>query len=335
MTRLLCLLLLAGHAQAGDFWSDLWTTADQRGDRLLRQGQAAAAARVYTDPRRRGHAEIMAGDYAAAARAYATYDDADAHYNRGIALAHLGRLPEALQAFDAALARAPGDRDARHNRDLVARQITPPPSGEGPVPDRGRGSLTPALSQGERENSPPPPGEGPGERERPVPERGRGSLTPALSQGERGNSPPPSGEGLGERERPVPDRGRSSLTPALSQGERENSPPPPGEGPGERERSVPERGRSSLTPALSQGERGNSPRPPGEGPGERERPVPERGRDSLTSALAQGERGQAKPMDRTAADISREQWLRQIPDDPGGLLRRKFMIEHTLRQNRR
>lgn len=201
MTRLLCLLLLAGHAQAGDFWSDLWTTADQRGDRLLRQGQAAAAAKTYADPRRRAHAELLAGDYAAAARDYATYDDADAHYNRGIALAHLGRLPEALQAFDAALARAPGDRDARHNRDLVARQITSPPA-------------------------------------------------------------------VG-------------------------------------------------------------------GPGERERPAPERGRDSLTSALAQGERGQAKPMDRTAADISREQWLRQIPDDPGGLLRRKFMIEHTLRQNRR
>lgn len=30
--------------------------------------------------------------------------------------------------------------------------------------------------------------------------------------------------------------------------------------------------------------------------------------------------------------LSQEQWLRQIPDDPGGLLRRKFMIEHMLRQ---
>ncbi|WP_456416617.1 hypothetical protein [Thiolapillus sp.] len=29
-----------------------------------------------------------------------------------------------------------------------------------------------------------------------------------------------------------------------------------------------------------------------------------------------------KPMDERA--LSREQWLRRIPDDPGGLLRRKF-----------
>jgi Ca-activated chloride channel family protein len=37
-----------------------------------------------------------------------------------------------------------------------------------------------------------------------------------------------------------------------------------------------------------------------------------------------------KPL--TEQQISQEQWLRRIPDDPGGLLRRKFMIEHMLRQ---
>jgi Ca-activated chloride channel family protein len=27
-----------------------------------------------------------------------------------------------------------------------------------------------------------------------------------------------------------------------------------------------------------------------------------------------------------------EQWLQRIPDDPGGMLRRKFLIEHLLRE---
>ena len=27
-----------------------------------------------------------------------------------------------------------------------------------------------------------------------------------------------------------------------------------------------------------------------------------------------------------------DQWLRQIPDSPAGLLRRKFLIEHIIRQ---
>ena len=32
--------------------------------------------------------------------------------------------------------------------------------------------------------------------------------------------------------------------------------------------------------------------------------------------------------------LALEQWLRQVPDDPAGLLRRKFMLEHLLRQKR-
>lgn len=32
-------------------------------------------------------------------------------------------------------------------------------------------------------------------------------------------------------------------------------------------------------------------------------------------------------------DIALEQWLRQIPEDPTGLLRRKFMLEHLQRKN--
>jgi len=33
-------------------------------------------------------------------------------------------------------------------------------------------------------------------------------------------------------------------------------------------------------------------------------------------------------------ELALEQWLRQVPDDPAGLLRRKFMLEHLLRQKR-
>lgn len=36
----------------------------------------------------------------------------------------------------------------------------------------------------------------------------------------------------------------------------------------------------------------------------------------------------------TEKQLAQEQWLRAIPDDPGGLLRRKFLIEHMLRQQK-
>jgi Ca-activated chloride channel family protein len=38
-----------------------------------------------------------------------------------------------------------------------------------------------------------------------------------------------------------------------------------------------------------------------------------------------------QPVQKTEQDIAMEQWLRQVPDDPAGLLRRKFMLEHLRR----
>ena len=37
---------------------------------------------------------------------------------------------------------------------------------------------------------------------------------------------------------------------------------------------------------------------------------------------------------RTEDQQAMEQWLRRVPDDPGGLLRRKFEYESQLRENR-
>jgi len=48
------------------------------------------------------------------------------------------------------------------------------------------------------------------------------------------------------------------------------------------------------------------------------------------SASAANDKAAASPV--TETKLAQDQWLRRIPDDPGGLLRRKFMIEHMIRQ---
>lgn len=46
------------------------------------------------------------------------------------------------------------------------------------------------------------------------------------------------------------------------------------------------------------------------------------------------ERDPMESMPRSEAEMESEQWLRQIPEDPSGLLRRKFMLEHLYRKQR-
>jgi Ca-activated chloride channel family protein len=97
-----------------------------------------AARTTGDDARWQAIAHYRAGDFARAAAALESFDDADSLYNRGIALAKLGRYADALGLFDAALASRPGDADFRHNRDLVAKllppQEMPPPAGRSPPP---------------------------------------------------------------------------------------------------------------------------------------------------------------------------------------------------------
>jgi Ca-activated chloride channel family protein len=40
----------------------------------------------------------------------------------------------------------------------------------------------------------------------------------------------------------------------------------------------------------------------------------------------------ARPPQRTEQQLAEDQWLRRLPDDPAGLLRRKFLIQYLIRQ---
>ena len=100
-------------------WNDLWLTKDQQAARNLQAGDAKTAAQEFNSPDWKAAAQYRAGDYAAAAESYAKSDTAEAHYNRGNALAKAGKLEEAIKAYDQALKRNADLADAKKNRDLV------------------------------------------------------------------------------------------------------------------------------------------------------------------------------------------------------------------------
>ena len=99
-------------------WQSTLKTPDQRGAALFDSDPAAAASQ-FIDPMWRGSALYRAGDYAGAAEAFAEHDSADAHYNRGNALAKAGKLDEAIDAYQQALDWDPEMVDAKANKALL------------------------------------------------------------------------------------------------------------------------------------------------------------------------------------------------------------------------
>ncbi|MEH6672524.1 VWA domain-containing protein [Halopseudomonas sp.] len=125
---LLCAFLLPTTAEASPAWQDLWQRPDQQAADLLASDQPAAAARRFEDPHWAAWALYQAADYAAAAAAYEQLvrqdpDNPQYHFDHGTALAMSGKLQDALEAYEQTLTRAPDHAAARHNRSRIEALI--------------------------------------------------------------------------------------------------------------------------------------------------------------------------------------------------------------------
>lgn len=251
-----CVLVIPPDAHALD-WQSLWQNPDQRASRLFDQGEHAAAAELFDRPEWQASSNYRSGDYGAALETWQQLEGEDALYNRGNALARLGRLEEALEAYTRLLRDNPRHEDALYNKraieELLEQQQRQPQQGEQPGEQQAQ--------QGEQPGDQPPANGQPGEQQ----------------QGEQ----EPSGEG----------ESRDSESQAA--GEPESSPGQPGDG---------ETAESRQAPAQA----GSAAQEEDES-------------DTLTR------------LDQQMSEQAAEQWLRKIPDDPGGLLQRKFLYQYRER----
>jgi Ca-activated chloride channel family protein len=275
----LVLVLTPPPAAALDF-ADLWRRADQRAWQALQEEQAAEAQALARDPALRGSAAYRAGDFAAAVENFAQVDSADADYNRGNALARAGKLEEALQAYDEALARDPASADAQFNREQVRKAL----ESEEPSGQDGDSPQDQQKQDGEQ-----PPGEG-------QPQEGEES-------GAGQSDAPPSG--------PADDSGEAR--PDTEGGDGEDAPSPADQSKADEQAQAEQFGKE-MAEALEQGAEPTAPAGAGE------QMIP-------TGAELTAEEREAMEQQQAI-----EQMLRRVPDDPGGLLRRKFAIEARRRQ---
>ena len=250
---LLCAALPWQTVQA----ADLWRRPDQAAH--LRMQDATQAYRK--------------GDFARAAQLLEGIDSADAHYNRGNALAKAGQYPQAIAAYDRALRRSRMDDAVANKRAVEAAMKRKPPPGQQPGQKNPR----------------------PGDPQQP---------------GQNGQRSPQDGQGGSPPSQPPPP-------PAQPQ----DAPPSPDE----------------------TGSKGDPPQDLKPADAQAQKHADAAQRERIQRALQQAKgtpdkSAKAKPQapPETAAQrerrIANEAWLKRVPDDPGGLLRAKFRIEHERRQ---
>lgn len=103
--------------------SYLWQTPAERAHQQYQQGEYQQAQQGFDNPTWQGNAAYRLGDYALAEQLYRQTNDATSHYNLGNALAKQQKLPEALQAYQAAKQQQPDLPGLDQNIQLIQQLL--------------------------------------------------------------------------------------------------------------------------------------------------------------------------------------------------------------------
>ena len=349
---------VASTTGAGDSWTqrwrDLWQRRDQQAAGALARGAFDRARAVAQDAARVGSASYRLGDFDAAARAFSADDSADAHYNRGNALARAGQLEDALAAYDAALEREPDMADAQYNRRQVEEALRRQQQSE---PQQHDDQQQSDQQQSDRQQpNPQQTGQQQAEQQRDQSAQSQGpGQSNQDSQGQQadaGAEQEKQGENQGEAGDESPadqaqaqaQQGHADDSGAKDAASAEHATPPG-------EQAEPDATRPQQAAGTDAGD--DAEQPAGEeqetaAEAERRRAAEAQAADDYraeAAAARAGGGGEPSEADAdaaagpgelpdTAALESRQaadQWLRRIPDDPAGLLRRKFLYQYRMR----
>lgn len=281
-------------------WQDLWLNPDQRAERDFRAGNTKEAAERFRNPEWKAAAEYKAGNYEQAAKDLESFDTAAGHYNRGNALANQGQLEQALKAYDRALRLDSRNEDAQYNRKLVEEALRKQQE------EQKKQEQQQAPQQGQDQGQQPQPSQGNEDgKEQPPSEQN--------SQGNREQQNRPDDDGNGQASEQKPQESGQENQNAQRQSDGSDS-----------SENQPDAAQRQPSPQENQPEQAQQAKPA-------EQPAP--GEDS------KGEKDEPQPVlseseTHSESRQAEEQWLRRIPDDPGGLLKRKFYYQYRQRQQR-
>ena len=104
-------------------WQNLWQRDDQQAYDVMTDGDPVAAAQLFADQQWRGSARYRSGDFGGAAADFAKDPSLTGLYNKGNALARLGRYKDAIGEYDRVLEANPNQEDAAFNKALLEKLL--------------------------------------------------------------------------------------------------------------------------------------------------------------------------------------------------------------------
>ena len=295
-------LCLHTQPAAAFSWTDLWQRPDQQAQRQLDAGDAKKAQELAQDSALRGAAAYRAGDMADAAQDFQSRADADARYNLGNALAKQQRYAEAIAAYDAALQSDPQLADAQANKQAIQEWM---------------------KKQQQNKDQ-------------------QGDKDPKDSKDHQGKEQQNGGSSGGQgsdQQKQDSDKSSSSAESQQKSDKNQQTQGAQNKSGDEKKDDKSQNGSSGQDSSRGDGKDAQQQN----GASEADQQSQQNFSEGMDKALQKNEADQpktqpirlganAKDGTQNEQEQAVQQWLQRVPDDPGGLLRRKFLLEYQRRQ---
>ncbi|MDO9267701.1 MAG: VWA domain-containing protein [Methylobacter sp.] len=243
-------------------WQDLWQTKDQQAQQAYKKQDYAKAAEQFENPDWKAAAHYKAGEYDKALESLKSSKSESGAYNQGNTLAKAGQLEDAIKAYEKALGFNPNDADAKHNKDIVEKELEKQQKQQ---KDDKQQSKDDSRQNKDDEQS------------------------------EKSDEQKPDQSKSGEKPEQKPEQKQSDKQPSEEKQQQDKA-----------EEKKPEDDKSQ------QAEQGKA---------EAEAEAKEQAKEQAPA--------KTEPSDEQQQ--ANEQWLKRIPDDPAGLLKRKFKYQYGQR----
>jgi Ca-activated chloride channel family protein len=243
-------------------WDELWQNRNQQGSILFEQGAHDAAAERFDHPQWKASSLYRAGKYEEALQFWNSDETEDTQYNRGNALAKMGRFEDAIKAYQQVLEQNPQHQDASYNKQLLEDALQ-----QQQQQQQGKQQQGNQQDQGDDDSQ---------QSGDPAQDKNSGDDQPP---NQTGSNKSQSEQSSGQHSEQNPD--------------------------GQEPQSEQQEGSETQASQAEQPQ-------------------------SIEESTAESEASNG--LDNQMSEQAANQWLRKIPDDPGGLLRRKFIYQYKNRR---
>jgi len=312
-------------------WSKLWINKEQQAEIALKKQQYDEAKKLSDNPLMRGTANYKKQNYNKALEEFKQVDSADAHYNEGNALANLEKYKEAIIAYEKALKLQPDMEDAKKNKATVEQLLKKKQEQEQKKKDNQKSSdkNSDKNKDGKKDQK-------------------KGSSNNSKSKDNKDNKQNKKnkdgkkGQNKNDQKSNDQDSKKDEKNKAGKKNEQKSKnqfadanknldKPKPKEAEESKQAKKNNEAEQKDSANKKADEKTNKPK---ENADKKAKKPTKQEKPDKKGEIKKGQKGskiQAEELSKEEK-MAAEQWLRRIPDDPGGLLRRKFKYQYQQRR---